>query len=293
MERRFASIFWNRSISEHSISLSKNTCWSMKFPFATHGRKEIASLAENPRSSSLTIQEMDASRERGRLKEELCSALESTGGHLNDEGNAIISLLHKLNPYPDITTCGKELYTGFFEGVIASFKGTGKKGEGQKEVGASGTIVTLGRAAFNSFKPQGLEIRLNQTYNHVGHGSGDAYSVIIVFSVEDNSTSSLSPLEGLLINKARFSISNPEKMEVVFLSSTLAPRYPETDTDRWFKVFKIHNPDMDEAGAVTLTLPPIKGWLDYLYLDEDIRIAKGNRGGISVVRRLDKPVVAG
>ncbi|KAJ7555052.1 hypothetical protein O6H91_05G020200 [Diphasiastrum complanatum] len=284
-------IFRNNCVSLQEFTSSKKMRSSVGFISATHGREHIVSLAEDRRASSLTLEEMDIIRQRGRLKEKLCSALKSTRGSLDDEGTALISSLRQLNPNPDITRCGRDLYIGLFKGVKASFKGTGKKGEAQKEVGASGTVVTLGRASFNSFKPQGLEIRLNQTYNHVGQGSDDAYVIILVFSVHDNCTL-LPPLEGLLINKAKFSISNPGRMDVVFLSSTLAPRFPERDLDRWFKLFKTENSNMDEEGSVTLSLPPAKGWLDYLYLDEEIRITKGNRGGIFVVRRMDEPVVS-
>lgn len=197
---------------------------------------------------------------------------------------ALISSLGKLNPNPDIRLA-PHLYSGCFQLISGSFKGTGKPGEAQKTVE---NTVTLGRAGFNAFKPIDIEIQLNQTYNHVGIEAEDAYYVLIQFSVNSDG---ISPIEGMFINRGVFSISGPTFMDIRFESSSMVPLNPKRDLDAWLKIFKDVNPTMDDEGSAMVALPPTKGFLEYIYLDDDLRITRGHRGAVVVVKRLQNKVI--
>lgn len=219
-----------------------------------------------------------------KLKEQILSTIADSNGILREDSRALISSLEKFNPNPDLRLAS-HLYNGCFESISGSFKGTGKPGEAQKLIEKT---VTLGRATFNAFKPTGIEIQLKQTYNHVGIEAEDAYNLIIQFSV---SSDGMPPMEGMFINRAVFSVSGSARMDVKFESSAMVPLNPQTDLESWLKLFKDANPTMDEEGSAMVTLPAAKGSLDYIYLDDDMRITRGNRGAIVVVKRLQSKVI--
>lgn len=219
-----------------------------------------------------------------KLKDQLLSTIAASNGTISENSMALISSLEKLNPNPDLRLAS-HLYNGCFESISGSFKGTGKPGEAQKIVEKT---VTLGRVTFNAFKPTDIEIQLKQSYNHVGIEGEDAYNLLIQFSV---SSDGIPPMEGMFINRAVYSISDSTRMDVRFESSAMVPLNPQRDLESWLKLFKDANPNMDEEGSATVALPPAKGFLDYIYLDDDLRITRGNRGAIVVVKRLQNKVI--
>ncbi|KAH9321052.1 hypothetical protein KI387_015691, partial [Taxus chinensis] len=227
-------------------------------------------------SSASTPSDLDTTK----VKEHLLSTIEASNGSLNEDSMALISSLGNLNPNLDIRIV-PHLYTGCFQGISGSFKGTGKPGEAHKLVE---NTVTLGRATFNAFRPTDIEVQLKQTYNHVGIEAEDAYYLLIQFSVKCPDEGPL--MEGMFINKAAFNVSDLSRMEVKFKSSSMVPLNPQKDLQPWLKLFRDNNPTMNENGVVTMALPPAKGFLDYLYLDHDLRITRGNRGAVTVVKRL-------
>jgi hypothetical protein len=219
-----------------------------------------------------------------KLKDQLLSTIATSNGAICEDSMALISSLEKLNPNPDVRLA-PHIYSGCFQLISGSFKGTGKPGEAQKIVE---NTVTLGRAAFNAFKPTDIEIQLKQTYNHVGLEAEDAYNVLIQFSV---SSDGISPIEGMFINRGVFSISGSAKMDIIFESSAMVPVNPKRDLESWLKIFKDANPTMDEEGSAIVALPPTKGFLDYIYLDDDLRITRGHRGAVVIVQRLQHKVI--
>ena len=148
--------------------------------------------------------------------------------------------------------------------------------------------VTLGRVTFNAFKPTDIEVQMKQIYNHVGIEGEEAYNLLIQFSVTSDG---ISPMEGMFINRVVYSISGSTRMDLRFESSAMVPLNPQRDLDSWLKLFKDVNPTMDEEGSAIVTLPPAKGSLDYIYLDDDLRITRGNRGAVVVVKRLQNKVI--
>lgn len=225
-----------------------------------------------------------------QLKEKLIAQLEATDGYISDEAIQTVTELAKLNPNPDYTAV-PELYTGAFQGIKVSFKGTGRPGERGKKVESRGTPLTLGRLTFNSFQPAGLEVLMDQVYNHVGLRGTDEYSLITEFQVTSQGEDAQG-VQGLSIFKGRFTAAGPTRMDLVFDSITLAPRVPDTDLELWKSLFREGNPGMDDRGVVPVKFPAaIPGFVEFLYLDDELRVTKGNQGNINVVRRLPEPLV--
>eukprot|EP00850_Spirogloea_muscicola_P002079 SM000008S22168 [mRNA] locus=s8:185057:187834:- [translate_table: standard] len=217
-----------------------------------------------------------AAGERAELKEKLASLLEQTNGSLTDESLAVIASLEKLNPNPEPTNL-PDLFTGHFQLLNSSMQG----------VLYRGAIVTLGRATFNAFRPNGLKICMREVYNDVGMARNDQYDVTLPFTIAEQGQ---PPLDGLIRNRAKYDVASAGRLNVVFESSALEPRHSK-DLKAWLELFKEHNSDMDDQGVYEVKLPPAKGWLDLTYLDDDYRITHGNLGTIVVVQRVPEPLV--
>ncbi len=251
-----------------------------------HERVTACSAVQNLGDLSVSQTDRDTA---AKLKEELLYQASETVGSLSEESLTLIAKLEKLNPYPEAREF-PHLYNGCFAAVKSTLKQKGR--EERKDAGVFATTFTLGRVTFNAFKPLGQEVVITETYNHVGQASEDEYLIISKISVKVGEGE--EPLEGLVVNAGKFSFVNPKDVEIVFASSTLRPLHPEKENDlrRWKELFQEANPSMDERGFVTVQLPAAKGKLDLLYLDEDMRITKGNLGNVFVTNKLKQSAVS-
>jgi hypothetical protein len=251
-----------------------------------HERVTACSAVRNLGDLSVSQTDRDTA---AKLKEELLYQASETVGNLSEESLTLIAKLEKLNPYPEAREL-PHLFNGCFEAVKSTLKQKGR--EERKDAGVFATTFTLGRVTFNAFKPLGQEVVITETYNHVGQASEDEYLIISKISVKVGEGE--ESLEGLVVNAGKFSFVNPKDMEVVFVSTTLRPLHPEKENDlrRWKEVFQEANPSMDERGFATVQLPAAKGKLDLLYLDEEMRITKGNLGNLFVTNRLKQSAVS-
>lgn len=223
-----------------------------------------------------SISETDGKATRENLKEKLYKLLDASDTNLTPESLAIVSELEKLNPVQNSAE-RPDLYKGPFQLLNSTMQ----------DVLYRGAVVTLGRATFNAYNPLHLNIRMREVYNDVGMDSSDpdSYIVAIPFSIIRDGD---SEIEGLLINRATCPVASSNRLDVFFLSSILQPLHSGVDLSEWLRLFKDQNPDMDDRGVCKKTLPPgKKGWLDIIYLDDELRITKGNFGTITIVRRLE------
>ncbi len=276
----------NRESSCCCRSTSSSYSGSLFQPAAVkHERVTACSALQNLGDLSVSQADRDTA---AKLKEELLYQASETVG-ISEESLTLIAKLEKLNPYPEAREF-PHLFNGCYEAVKSTLKQKGR--EERKDAGVFATTFTLGRVAFNAFKPLGQEVVITETYNHVGQASEDEYLIISKISVKVGEGE--EPLEGLVVNAGKFSFVNPTDVEVVFVSTTLRPLHPEKENDlrRWKEVFQEANPSMDERGFVTVQLPAAKGKLDLLYLDEEMRITKGNLGNVFVTNRLKQSAVS-
>lgn len=210
--------------------------------------------------------------QRSELKTVLKECLEKTNGNLSESSLEIISSLEKLNPTSQPAENPKN-YNGDFILLNSSMNGVLYKG----------AVIALGRATFNAFGPVKLKIKMEDVFNYIGTETESSYLIEIRFTIAEEG---VPPLKGKLLNKAECHKASSDRLDVIFLSSSLMPENPETDLTEWMKVFGDLNPSIDKNGVVLKELPAFKGWLDITYLDDELRITRGNNGTIIVVNRI-------
>lgn len=171
---------------------------------------------------------------------------------------------------------------------------------------------TLGRLAFNLFEPTGLNVvidRVRQPVVLLGQEEQRSHDIIVEFTIVDESYPKLS---GIVLNQGICYPISHTVLQVQFTGGRLAPQDP-TNLDDWKAVFSQQKPSqkswqekftslflklmfglappdqMDsETGELSFTMNRSpKGRLAILYLDEELRITRGERGTILVCERSD------
>ena len=100
---------------------------------------------------------------------------------------------------------------------------------------------------------------------------------------------SLPLLEGLVSVSAKFTVSSPRRVEVKFdrsiigLQSFLSYRGGSQGVDQFIKFLETNQ----KARAIDIKIDrEQRGWLEVTYLDEDLRIGRGNQGNVFVLRKV-------
>jgi PAP_fibrillin len=254
------------------------------------------------------------------LKAELRALLSKNGGSTKDpQVVSVIDELVMINPC--ITTCANSsLFLGEFSALTGpNFPGRLKSEPGQEHV----VQYSLGRMSFNIFQPNKLACTLRSIRNPVvslgtTQDGKSKFSYPLVLDITIHAED--GDLPAILINEAQCyehtDICN--RLMVSFTGGTLLPT-EEVHKDSaklaiWSKTFEGAYQKADEERSylgwifklflkilMGLTYPtdeslakhcfhfdmnrsPV-GYLDVLYLDEELRITKGNRGTIVVVER--------
>lgn len=292
---------------------------------AVEGRRNTLSRSSSTSSSSSSSSgsnpDTTTSCKADTLKAQLKSLLEKYNGCTkNDEVTEVIEELSKLNP--TVKNCSTlPLFTGdFFALTSPNFPGRLPTKEGEEDV----IQYTLGRMSFNIFQPKELVCTLRGVRNLVykneepdekGRQTFD-YKLILDITIHTAD----GDLPATLVNDA-YTYENPDvnnRLMVSFTGGTLMPatevKSSPEKLDLWATTFKDAYKDAEEQRSylgrvlmyilqllMGLTLPtddsalastfhfdmkrsPV-GYMDLLYLDEEFRITKGNRGTIVVVER--------
>ncbi|CAM9500575.1 unnamed protein product [Ascophyllum nodosum] len=196
---------------------------------------------------------------------------------------------------------------------------------------------TLGRLAFNMYRPVELPLLLRSTTNLVGPGrpsptargadakiNGNPPDYILTNRFSTRETTTGPPLRGksVLYGSCVSDPAHPQRLQVWFSSGVLEPE-DDQDLDAWRGVINVADkggggfkkrvlgpfsglgrkstalrmklslgirPPAAELGgrgelSFEITRSP-RGHLDVLFLDEDMRITRGNRGSLVVATRL-------
>lgn len=172
-------------------------------------------------------------------------------------------------------------------------------------------VFTLGRLAFNMFQPAELKVVIDRVLQPVlplGNGEERCHDIIVEFTTVDER---LPKLAGVVRNIGVCQPISDTVLKVKFTGGILAPQDPKK-MDDWKAVFgeqrqrsskslkeklmssvfrvifgivppKTMN---SETGEVSFTIHrPPKGNLEILYLDEELRITRGERGTVLVCER--------
>ncbi|SRR5579883_42664 len=238
-------------------------------------------------------------------KTALRQALDASGGNTKDKAViAAIENLQSLNPTIAPAHSGTLLDSRWLLINAPNFPGGEQLPNGK-------FAYTLGRLAFNMFQPTELKIVIDRVLQPVfllGNGEQRSHDIIVEFTTIDDR---FPKVAGIVHNQGVcYPISNTV-LQVRFTGGTLAPQDPK-QMDDWKAIFgKQHYPSRQnwkdnlmsaifkllfglvppqtmnpETGEVSFTMERSpKGRLEILYLDEELRITRGERGTVLVCER--------
>jgi hypothetical protein len=238
-------------------------------------------------------------------KQALREALKAYGGNPQHEAvAAAINRLIEQNP-----TSAPARQTTLLEGDwLLTSAPSFPNGELQPD---GSYVYTLGRLAFNMFEPRDLKVVINQVSQPVFpiQRTGQyTHDIVVKFTVLDETVSSL---QGIVRNLGVCEPGSDTALQVQFTGGVLEPA-AGTDLAAWNAIFgtpgSAHRPSLkDWTQSLFLKLmfglvPPTgmnpqtgrsefsmkrspNGSLGILYLDEDLRITKGEKGTVLVCEK--------
>lgn len=246
-----------------------------------------------------------STQDRQAMKQTLRQALAAYGGNTKHDAvaAAIQGLVH-LNPTATPAHNGT-LLDGQWRLISApNFPNGEQRADGKYS-------YTLGRLAFNLFQPTKLRVVIDRVWQPVapvGNGRQRTHDIIVEFTTTDERFPSL---QGTVHN---FGICEPtldDTLQVQFTGGCLVPAN-QTSLKTWRAVFGDQSKPLksnlkqrlltsvsrlmfglippqemeQETGRVCFKMQrPPKGKLSILYLDEELRITRGNRGTVLVSER--------
>ena len=170
---------------------------------------------------------------------------------------------------------------------------------------------TLGRLAFNMFEPTNLKLVIDSVRQPVvllGEGEKRSHDIVVEFSIIDEL---FPPLKGIVRNLGVCYPADNKTLQVEFTGGTLAPQKGE-NLSIWKDIFGQDKSSKKglkeqlmsvflklmfglvppqgmnkETGEISFTMKRSpKGRLEMLYLDEELRITRGEKGTVLVCERL-------
>lgn len=172
-------------------------------------------------------------------------------------------------------------------------------------------VYTLGRLAFNLFQPTDLKIAIDRVLQPVvpmENSQQRTHDIIVEFAIADETA---PPLQGIVRNLGVCEPSDDNTLQVQFTGGELVPK-EHSELEAWKALFgeqskpsKKGLKDWLMAGVLRIMfgiVPPQgmdrktgrvafkmkrspKGKLEILYLDEELRITRGEKGTVLVCER--------
>lgn len=239
-------------------------------------------------------------------KTALRQILATCNGNIKDKNViAAIENLQSLNPTTATTKSGN-LIDG--EWLLIS-----EPNFPQSQQLADGRFAyTLGRLAFNMFQPTKLKVVIDRVLQPVfplENGKLRSYDIVVEFTIIDESVPQLS---GIVRNQGICELVSDKLLQVQFTGGTLTPQ-SSTKINEWKAVFgeqgkpektnlqdklmsvflklmfglvppQTMNPETGEIAFIMNRSP--KGKLEILYLDEEMRITRGEKGTVLICERI-------
>ena len=235
-------------------------------------------------------------------KMSLRSALADNGG--NSKAPAVVAAVEALAALcPTRAPARNPALIGEWQQINApEYSGGSQNADGSFQ-------YTLGRLSFGIFEPKDLMCIVGPILNPLkesADGGVIEYEIQIPFCIQRD----IGPnLDALLVNFATCYAESDTRLSVSFSGGILRP--DGCDRPAWREVFgpalaakpgkrvrvvnwlmkgmmgliKPNKLDDDDAMSYQMTKAP-KGYLDVLYLDDELRITRGNRGSLVVCERI-------
>ncbi|MBD2209468.1 fimbrial protein [Nostoc linckia FACHB-104] len=238
-------------------------------------------------------------------KTTLRQALAASGGNTKDqEVIAAIENLQLLNPITAPARSDTLLDRNWLLISAPNFPGGEQLADGSFS-------YTLGRLAFNMFQPTGLKVtlqRVSQPVFLLGNGKQCSHDIVVEFTTIDES---VPKLNGIVRNQGVCQVVSDTTLQVEFTGGILQPQ-DNQNLEEWKAVFGNQQPsarrgfkDILMSGFLNLMfglVPPQgmnpdtgeisftmrrspKGRLEILYVDEELRITRGERETVLVSER--------
>lgn len=250
---------------------------------------------------------MNTTKERNIAKTALIEALKMSGGDTkNEEVVAAIEHLASLNPQSAPTENEKLLEGNWLLINAPNFPDRQNDTQGRY-------IYTLGRLAFNMFEPVKLKVEIERVLQPVfptGKENEFTHDIVVEFKTIDEN---MPELKGIVKNLAVCSPESQDTVQVKFTGGELMPRETEEPLkmNQWLQIFGQESQSQlslqeritsifikwmfgiskaskinTQTGKRVFTMKKSpKGILKLLYLDDELRITRGNRGTVLVCQR--------
>lgn len=251
---------------------------------------------------------MDIVTERDNAKKALFKALKNSGGETNNKTvAAAIEKLASLNPNSAPTENSSLLEGNWLLINAPNFPNRQKDPQGRY-------IYTLGRLAFNMFEPVEMLVEIERVLQPVfptGNGNELTHDIVVQFKTINDK---LPELKGIVKNLAVCSPKDKKTLQVKFTGGELMPIETQAASQmkEWLAVFGQESPKSQlnlrdrltsilvkwlfnisktseinpQTGKRFFTMKKSpKGLLKVLYLDDELRITKGNRETILICQR--------
>ena len=131
--------------------------------------------------------------------------------------------------------------------------------------------TTLARLSFGKLPK--IDIRITDVFQEVT-ADGEQYDNPVEFTFGDG-------LVGVQRTCGHFTVceSQSDRLEITFTGARFEPKDPFLDVRRWNAALGVH--DRAEADVAVA----FAGWSDVLYLDDELRLMRGNAGNLYVLWR--------
>ncbi len=235
----------------------------------------------------------------------LREALAACGGNTKNQAvMAAIENLQSLNPTTAPARSGKFMDSEWLLISAPNFPRSEQLADGR-------FAYTLGNLAFNMFQPTELKVVADRVLQPVflfENGEQQTHDIVVEFTTIDESVPQLS---GIVRNQGICQPISATVLQAQFKGGILAPQDP-TKLDEWKATFgkqrqsakrtwketfmsgflklmfglvapEAMNPETGEISFIMKRSP--KGRLEILYLDEELRITRGERGTVLVCER--------
>jgi len=129
--------------------------------------------------------------------------------------------------------------------------------------------TTLHRLSFGQF-PQ-LEVNVTGVYQKLTIEDA-SYTNLIEFTAAPS-------LAGVLSICAQFEVLTPVRLQINFKQALVSPNNPEINLTAWREALGIN-----DSQTINLSVDlNYQGWIDTTYLDDDLRLARGNMGNLYIL----------
>lgn len=238
------------------------------------------------------------------VRDAFLALLKSKDGDAKDAAiEEELERLQQANPTPDPALTGEFLDADWLQVSQSDYP---------DKLSPDEPVYTLGRLAFSMYEPTDMKFRIDRVLQPVrpfpdDTSSSRGYEIKIEMTSVDERYPEFKAVmcNYGVIGPTKSKDGTDSRLTVSFTRGNIAPSsdMSQEALSKWKETFSLkkrnivvrgvmklamglENVPMDEEGIISYKLNrPPEGWLDILYLDEKLRVTRGNRGSVVVCTR--------